>query len=792
MAISLSAHQGCDLVVRFDPLQNIVGYLQSRGRARDPSSKFIVMVQKDDCAHLARYQAFKESEPELKRVYQVRDEENGDDEDEDEMEDDTHPDDLAVRERYVVPSTGAILTYDNSINLLNHLSSLIPHDTYTPAFLPRYEDSNSGVLFEAAVHLPASLPLSPHHLVYHGPPKRSKREAKRAVAFLAAKALHKLDVFDDYLLPIPNIKVDEVEETPSTVNVNLVPEVMNVIVRDPWTMDVHSRLWLHPLIVDGKCVAGLVTGTLLPPSEVICFGDGSGSVARTLPGEPFEFNSNNGGDDDGRYWEILQEFTRSGIWHYITARPFDRPVGLFVIPVVATGTADGVRKYQPDFDSIISHTNNPSGSFDWTDLTEENYGSLTITNRNKFGQPLILRRIRHDLTPMSVPAPGSLEYGFPSYYDYYIKKWARKKGPAIVPTDGPLIEAVYIQRHTSCDYSMEETPETAVTHTVPNGTLIPQGCCRWLTLSEEIHTAFRVLPTLCHRITDVYRVRQARIGLGLPLIPDNLLIEAFTLPCAVARYSNQRMETLGDAVLEVCTTVHLFNKYPHRHEGQLSAMRQSIVSNRSLLGKAKEIGLEQFLIGETQRVNTWPYTLPPDYHDRPEPLRGRYAVRQFPRRSLQDCMEATLGAAFVTGGIPMALHTGTALGLAFGGPLPWSLRYGRPCEASPAPALFDDLQERLGYRFHQCGILLEAVTHPSFASSCSNPSYQRLEFLGDGEPPHPRIILFPSDSPVFFGKLFWIWLSSNTCTTNFPTQHLIKWLGQEHEPFVLLRLLLSP
>ncbi|KAJ3529454.1 hypothetical protein NM688_g7854 [Phlebia brevispora] len=92
-------------------------------------------------------------------------------------------------------------------------------------------------------------------------------------------------------------------------------------------------------------------------------------------------------------------------------------------------------------------------------------------------------------------------------------------------------------------------------------------------------------------------------------------------------------------------------------------------------------------------------------------------------------MEATLGASFATGGIPMALQAGVALGLSLGGPLPWTTKYPRRSE-TPVSPLFTDLQEHLGYQF-RCGqLLIEAVTHPSFRSMDSS-SYQRLEFLGD-------------------------------------------------------------
>jgi len=38
----------------------------------------------------------------------------------------------------------------------------------------------------------------------------------------------------------------------------------------------------------------------------------------------------------------------------------------------------------------------------------------------------------------------------------------------------------------------------------------------------------------------------------------------------------------------------------------------------------------------------------------------------------------------------------------------------------------------MGYEFHRGQSLIEAVTHPSFATSAS-ASYQCLEFLGDGK-----------------------------------------------------------
>ena len=63
----------------------MVGYIQSRGRARQKMATFIVMIQQGQATHAERYRAFSETEPELKRVYQTRDERaNNQPEDDDE------------------------------------------------------------------------------------------------------------------------------------------------------------------------------------------------------------------------------------------------------------------------------------------------------------------------------------------------------------------------------------------------------------------------------------------------------------------------------------------------------------------------------------------------------------------------------------------------------------------------------------------------------------------------------------------------------------------------------------
>lgn len=58
---------------------------------------------------------------------------------------------------------------------------------------------------------------------------------------------------------------------------------------------------------------------------------------------------------------------------------------------------------------------------------------------------------------------------------------------------------------------------------------------------------------------------------------------------------NERLEFLGDAVLELAATDYLFANYPNRPEGELTAIRAALVNTESISNAADEIGVESHL-----------------------------------------------------------------------------------------------------------------------------------------------------------------------------------------------------
>ncbi len=96
------------------------------------------------------------------------------------------------------------------------------------------------------------------------------------------------------------------------------------------------------------------------------------------------------------------------------------------------------------------------------------------------------------------------------------------------------------------------------------------------------------------------------------------------------KYDNQRLEFLGDAVIEIIFTEYLFNKYPNEQEGVLTKMRSALVKQEALAQLARELCLGDFLrLGKGE-----------------QDAQGRER-----NSSLCDLFEATVGAIFLDSNI---------------------------------------------------------------------------------------------------------------------------------------------
>ncbi|MBI3901922.1 MAG: ribonuclease III [Nitrosomonadales bacterium] len=96
---------------------------------------------------------------------------------------------------------------------------------------------------------------------------------------------------------------------------------------------------------------------------------------------------------------------------------------------------------------------------------------------------------------------------------------------------------------------------------------------------------------------------------------------------------NERLEFLGDSVLNCTVAKHLYDAYPDLPEGDLSRVRSNLVNQQTLYTLAQQLDLGELLqLGEGERKSAG--------HRRPS--------------ILADAMEALFGAVFLDGGFDAA------------------------------------------------------------------------------------------------------------------------------------------
>ncbi len=91
----------------------------------------------------------------------------------------------------------------------------------------------------------------------------------------------------------------------------------------------------------------------------------------------------------------------------------------------------------------------------------------------------------------------------------------------------------------------------------------------------------------------------ARLGLTFhnkALIQEALTHRSYLNENKTAGNHNERLEFLGDAVLELATTNFLFKKFPSKPEGDLTAFRAALVNTYSLADTAELLGMNDMLL----------------------------------------------------------------------------------------------------------------------------------------------------------------------------------------------------
>ncbi|KAF6137646.1 hypothetical protein GIB67_030538 [Kingdonia uniflora] len=358
---------------------------------------------------------------------------------------------------------------------------------------------------------------------------------------------------------------------------------------------------------------------------------------------------------------------------------------------------------------------------------------------------------------------GPLEYS--SYAEYYLLKY----GVDLIYKKQPLIRGrgvSYCKNLLSPRFEHSEGHEGDSDETLDKTyfVFLPPELCFVHPLSGSLVRGAQRLPSIMRRVESMLLAIQLRDTINFPL-PASKVLEALTAASCQETFCYERAELLGDAYLKWVVSISLFLKYPQKHEGQLTRMRQQMVSNMVLYQSALNKGLQSYIQADRFAPSRWaaPGVLPVFDEDNKEietsgmfdqedqqkgPGDDGYenenvedgevesdlsSYRVLSSKTLADVVEALIGVYYVEGGENAARHLLKWIGIQveFDPKAIEGMKKRRDVPESVLRSVnFDALEGALKVKFKDMGLLVEAITHasrPSSGVSC----YQRLEFIGD-------------------------------------------------------------
>lgn len=360
---------------------------------------------------------------------------------------------------------------------------------------------------------------------------------------------------------------------------------------------------------------------------------------------------------------------------------------------------------------------------------------------------------------------GPLEYS--SYADYYKQKYGveltYKQQPLIRGRGVSYCKNLLSPRFEHAEGDSDESVDK--TYFV----FLPPELCLVHPLSGSLVRGAQRLPSIMRRVESMLLAIQLKHIINHP-VPASKILEALTAASCQETFCYERAELLGDAYLKWVVSRFLFLKYPQKHEGQLTRMRQQMVSNMILYQYALGKGLQSYIQADSFAPSRWaaPGVLPvfdedtkdgdsslfdqgrsvaENQQEKDQPCDGyeddemedgelesdSSSYRVLSSKTLADVVEALIGVYYVEGGKNAANHLMKWIGIVVEfdpDEIECTRRPSNVPDSVHRSVDFDALEGALNIGFKDRVLLVEAITHasrPSSGVSC----YQRLEFVGD-------------------------------------------------------------
>ncbi|KAF2026396.1 dicer-like protein 1 [Setomelanomma holmii] len=782
----------CNLVVRFDLYRTMIGYVQSRGRARHRNSKYLHMLEEGNNDHRERVMDVRYDEQVMRdfckdlthdRVLNELDKDGGNL--------------LALADKllpsYTDKKSGAKLTYRSSLSVLNHFVATWPspnHDnmaqpSYVISAEPNYDPRDpQRTGFVCEVILPEHCPI----ISMVGDAQSRKAIAKCSAAFKMCLELRRKGFIDEQLLPRDSKILPAMRNARLAVSEKKKGNYPMLIKPSFWKdgRNEHAgSLYLTIVDVDMGLdrphqPMGLLTRRRFPqlPPFPIYLTDGrqSNIVSRPLC-QPMTLTAD--------FLEMVTRFSLR-IYEDIYNKFYEYDVSkmsYWVLPVSAdamsVSQSPSIDPYNIlDLQQIRKVCVKPW--WQWTaQTTSEDLIDKYFVDAMHGGRRYYSNRLAPHLKPQDpVPShiPRQSHKFMSSILDYTDSKWQKSRNISKWDTDQPVLEVEKIPFRRNHLANVEDKEKKELDHLK---TYICPEPLRISNFATPFVVMCYVLPAIIHRFESYLIALDACKVLDLHVSPA-LALEALTKDSEnfekhgeeQINFKNgmgpnyERLEFLGDCFLKMATSISTFVQQPDENEFEFHVRRMVMLCNQNLMetavgkkkvasadGSERDLELYKYIRTDAFSRRTW-------YPEGLKLLRGKGLKKSesdwlslshnLGDKSVADVCEAIIGATF------MQHHKNgrwkptdwdeavKAVKLFANSPdhsmekwADYYKAYTKPkYQLADATATQLDLARKVEmkhpYHFKHPRLLRSAFVHPSQPFMWENiPNYQRLEFLGD-------------------------------------------------------------
>ncbi|XP_020585033.1 endoribonuclease Dicer homolog 3a isoform X2 [Phalaenopsis equestris] len=641
----------CSCVIRFDLPKTVRSYVQSKGRARQFGSQYIIMLERGNTQQRNLLFDIMKSRHSMMDASFNRD------------QDALIPKALSCEEinTYHVDSTGATLTVDASVGLIYKYCDKLPRDKY---FTPRpvfQFDVCSGT-YECTITLPANAAFR----TLAGPFCRNSHLAKQQACLEACKRLHQLGVLDDHLNPIivepMESEVDEkTKQNTAGAGTTKRKELHGTsIIRatsGTWAYQKIGAITLQGYKIKFVCnhVNYKYSGFILLLDAILDEDVGCLDIDLYLVDKMVKANISPCGliEMDNKQIErakIFQELFFNGLFGKLfkgskssgqkrefllksNKRPTWSSSNMYLLLPLKTSDQQHQDEAHINWDAIdatfsavefisIIYTSGAESDQLWKNPVSfvsrndsDESGVIHLANKLLHVQSVkdlvvvaihtgkiytVLDVVTDSSACSSFDAPG-----FATYKEYFSKKY----GIVLQLPGQPLL----LLKHSHNPYNLLSSSSYIEAGSAtkkrkfsandpmksPNHVRMPPELLIHIDVPLDVIKSFYLLPSLMYRMESLMLAGQLRKEIGYhsacSSVSSALILEAITTLRSCEEFSLERLELLGDSVLKYAVSCHLFLKYPDNHEGQLSARRSQLVCNATLHKFAVQRNLQSYI-----------------------------------------------------------------------------------------------------------------------------------------------------------------------------------------------------